>query len=96
MVTSYLVSKVQNAAGGIMLWEIFSLYTLGPLVTAPQSIWMLLLTMSILLWPQCIFCHDTKFQSSQTAFLNVAVFKTQFTLLKWPPQQPDPNLVEHR
>ncbi len=36
--------------------------------------------------------HVTKLKSSQTGFLNMT---NEFTLLKWPPQLPDLNPIEH-
>ncbi len=69
---SCLVSKVQ-AAGGVMVWGIFSWHTLGPLVHP----------LSIPLWLQCthllmstssrIMHHVTKLKSSQTGFLNMTM-----------------------
>ncbi len=52
---SYLVSMVQAAGGGVMVWGIFSWHSLGPLVPiehrlTPQPTGVLLLTMSISLW----------------------------------------------
>ncbi len=85
---SCLVSTVQAGGGGIMVWGIFSWYTLGPLVPiehryTPRPTWVLLLTMSIPLWLQCthllmanssrIIHHITKIKSSQTGFLNMTM-----------------------
>ncbi len=36
--------------------------------------------------------HGTKLKSSQTGFLNMT---NEFTLLKWAPQSPDLNPIEH-
>ncbi len=76
-------------AGGVMVWDILSWHTLGPLVPIehrfkqPQPTWVLLLTMSIPLWLQCthllmatssrITHHVTKLKSSQTGFLNMTM-----------------------
>ncbi len=85
---SCLVSTVQ-AAGGVMVWGVFSWHTLGPLVPiehclkTPLPTWVLLLTMSIPLWLQCthlimatssrIMHHVTKLKSSQSGFLNMTM-----------------------
>ncbi len=89
----------------VMVWGIFSWHTLGLLVpiehclnaTAYLSI---VADMSIPLWLQCtnllmstssrIMHHVTKLKSSQTGFLNMTM-----SLLKWPPQSPDLNPIEH-
>ncbi len=82
---SCLVSMVQ--AGG-NVWGIFSWHTLGPLVPIEYRLnatayWVLLLTMSIPLWVQCIHLlmatssrimhHVTKLKSPQTCFLNMTM-----------------------
>ncbi len=55
---SCLVSTVQAAGGGVMVWGVFSCHTLGPLVPIEHRLnatvyLSLLLTMSIPLWLQC-------------------------------------------
>ncbi len=99
---SCLVSMVQ-AGGGVMVWGIFSWHTLSPLVpiehrlnaTAYLSIvadhvhpFMTTVYSSSYATFSRIIHHVTKLKSSQTGF-------NEFTLLKWPPQSPDLNPIEH-
>ncbi len=87
---SCLVSTVQaGGGGGVMVWVIFSQHTLGPLVPIEHRLKatarVLLLTMSIPLWLQCIHLlmatssrimhHLTKFKSFQTGFLYMTMYK---------------------
>ncbi len=100
---SCLVSTVQ-ADGGVMVWGIYFWHTLGPLVPTEHRL-KATAYLSIVadhvhpfmttVYPfsdatsSRLIHHVTKLKSSQTAFLNM------FTLLKWPPQSPDLNPIEH-
>jgi len=66
---SCLVTTVQAAGGGVMVWGMFSWQTLGPLV--PNGLQK---------------CHKAGIISNW--FLE---HNNEFTVLKWPPQSPDPN-----
>ncbi len=103
MDSSWLVSTVQAGGGGIMVWGIFYWHTLGSLVPIEHRLnaWVLLLTMSIPLWLQCLHllmyfqqdnasCHKAQIISDW--FLE---HDNEFTLLKWSPQSPDLNPIEY-
>ncbi len=102
---SCLVSMVQAAGGGIMVWGIFSWHTLGPLVPIEHR-----LNTTVYL---SIVDHVHPFMTTVYHLLmyfqqdNAPCHKAQiisdwylehdneFTLLKWPPHSPDLNPVEH-
>ncbi len=104
---SCLVSKVQAAAGGVMVWGIFSWQTLGPLVPIEHRL-------NATAYLSIVADHShhfmiTVYPSSDGYFQqdNAPCHKAQiisdwflehdneFTLFKWPPQSPDLNPIEH-
>ncbi len=101
---SCLVSTGQAAGGdGVMVWGIFSWHTLGPLVPTEQRL-------NATAYLSIVADHfhpfmTTVYPSSDSYFqqYNASCHKAQiilehdneFTLLKWPPQSPDLNPIEH-
>ncbi len=101
---SCLVSTIQ--AGGGVMWGIFSLHNLGPLVPIEHR-----LNATVYLNIVAAHAHPfmtTVYSSSDGYFQqdNAPYYKAQiisdwflehneFTLLKWPPESPDINPIEH-
>ncbi len=89
---------VQADGSDVMVWGIFSWHTFGPLVTN----WALIKHHSLpeyCCWPcsslydysvPIFWCHKAQIISDW--FLE---HDNEFTLLKWPPQSPNLNSIEH-
>ncbi len=104
---SCLFSTVQAGGGGVMVWGIYSWHTLGPLVpiehclnaTAYQSI------VADYVHPFMTTVYpssDGYFQQGNAPYHKAQIISdwllehdNEFTLLKWPPQSPDLNPIEH-
>ncbi len=104
---SCLVSTVQAGCCGVIVWGIFSWHTLGPLVPIDHrsnaTAYLSIVADHVHPFMTTVYpssdgyfqqdnapCH--KAQISSDLFLE---HDNEFTLLKWPPQSPDLNPIEH-
>ncbi len=105
---SCLVSTVQaGGGGGVMVWGIFSWHTLGPLVPIEHRLNTTAYLSNVVdhvhpfmttVYPS----SDGYFQQDNTPCHKAQIISdwfleqdNEFTLLKWPPQSPDLNPIEH-
>ncbi len=102
---SFLVSMVQAAGCGVMVWGIFSWHTLGLLVPIKHhlnaTVYLSIVADHVHPFMTTVYhllmyfqqdnasCH--KDQIISDCFLE---HDNEFTLLKWPPQSPDLNPIE--
>ncbi len=95
---SCLVSTVQAAGGGVMVWGIFSWHTLGPLVTIKHCLnatsYLSIVADHVLPFMTTVYpSSDGYFQQDNAPCHKAQIISdwflehdNEFTLLKWPPQ----------
>ncbi len=104
---SCLVSTVQAPGGGVMVWGIFSWHTLGPLVPIEHRLnapaYLSIVADHIHPFMTTVYpSSDVYFQQDNASCHKAQIISDWFlehdnelTLLKWPPQSPDLNPIEH-
>ncbi len=107
MDTSWLVSTVQAGGGGVMVWGIFSWHTLGPLVPIEHrlnaTVYLSIVADHVHPFMTTVYISsDGYIQQDNTPCHKAQIISdwfiehdNEFTLLKWPPQTPDLNPIEH-
>ncbi len=102
-----LVSTVQAAGGGVMVWGIFSWHTLGPSVPIEHCLnvtaYLSIVADHVYAFMTTVYpSSDDYFQQDNAPCHKAQIIsdwflehENEFTLLKWPPQSSDLNPVEH-
>jgi len=104
---SCLVSTVQAGGGGVIGWGIFSWHTLGPLVPVEPCLnttaYLSIVADHVHPFMTTVYLSSDGYIQQDTAPCHKAQIisdsflehDNDFTLLKWPPQSPDINPIEH-
>ncbi len=101
---SCLVSTVQAAGGGVMVWGIYSWHTLGPFEHClNDTAYLSIVADHVHPFMTTVYpSSDGYFQQENTPCHKAQIISdwflehdNEFTLLTWPPQSPDLNSIEH-
>ncbi len=102
-----LVSSVQAGGGGAMVWGIFSWHTLDPLVPIEHRLnataYLSIVADHVHPFMTTVYpSSDGYFQQDNAPCHKAQIISdwilehdNEFTLLKWPPQSPELNPIEH-